>query len=288
MKPAGWLSQAPQTVGQAGGDALGDAIRLALERFVLSQVGSSGGFVGRRGQEDPYYALFGVQCLAALGTPVPAGLRQALRRQSRRDLGFVERLAFIRLAGHAVPALGPGLLRQVEQWRAPGGGYDRTGGKGCGDVYDTFLAVLPYEDQARPLPREERLRAALESGALSPTGRSAPRSAAHALLLTRYAATDVGQARELVRSFARTSGGFAAAELTPQPDLLSTATCLLALHLTGGVPHALRAGCLEFVERCWCDGGGFSGHPDDALADVEYSSYGLMALGCLVADEGVP
>ena len=76
-------------------------------------------------------------------------------------------------------------------------------------------------------------------------------------------------------------GGFFAVPMAPLPDLLSTAT---ALHALSGL-HAdlgkIREPCLDFIDTLWTSKGGFHGTWTDDVLDVEYTFYGLLALGHL-------
>ena len=79
-------------------------------------------------------------------------------------------------------------------------------------------------------------------------------------------------------------GGFLAAPMAPMPDLLSTATALHALYVLQRPMGEEGPKCLEFVESLWTDGGGFRGYLEDDQADVEYTYYGLLALGHLARE----
>lgn len=72
------------------------------------------------------------------------------------------------------------------------------------------------------------------------------------------------------------SGGFGASKASPVPDLLSTATSLFMLRCYGIKP---KYPARDFIEAHWLDSGGFSATLLDAVSDVEYTFYGLLALG---------
>jgi prenyltransferase beta subunit len=74
------------------------------------------------------------------------------------------------------------------------------------------------------------------------------------------------------------SGGFTAAEASPIPDLLSTATALFMLNCYDIRPNYSAR---DFVEAHWLDSGGFAATLLDDRSDVEYTFYGLLALGSL-------
>jgi prenyltransferase beta subunit len=65
------------------------------------------------------------------------------------------------------------------------------------------------------------------------------------------------------------------------PDLLSTATALHALALTGATLSDGRDKHLDYLDSLWSAQGGFRGHWADDVVDCEYTYYGLMALGTL-------
>jgi prenyltransferase beta subunit len=71
------------------------------------------------------------------------------------------------------------------------------------------------------------------------------------------------------------TGGFRASEVSPVPDLLSTAVALFTLQLIG--EHPLSAS--RFIEAHWLDMGSFAPTLLDEYSDVEYLFYGLLALG---------
>lgn len=74
------------------------------------------------------------------------------------------------------------------------------------------------------------------------------------------------------------SGGFKATIASPIPDLLSTATALFLLSCYPIQPqYAVR----DFIEAHWLDSGGFSATLLDEYSDVEYTFYGLLALGAI-------
>jgi hypothetical protein len=76
-------------------------------------------------------------------------------------------------------------------------------------------------------------------------------------------------------------GGFAAAPLVLWPDLLSTATALHALNLSGWFGRVPVDACIAFVTELWDESGGFCGHIFDRKADCEYTFYALLSLGTL-------
>jgi hypothetical protein len=72
------------------------------------------------------------------------------------------------------------------------------------------------------------------------------------------------------------SGGFYAGYSSPVPDLLSTATALFMLKCYGVAP---RVNANDFIDAHWLPSGGFCATLPDETCDVEYTFYGLLALG---------
>jgi len=74
-------------------------------------------------------------------------------------------------------------------------------------------------------------------------------------------------------------GGFLAGEDVPVADVLSTATSLLALEIVGKSDKEIKTRAIEFINLHWSDSGGFFGSIADQIPDVEYTFYGLLAIG---------
>jgi hypothetical protein len=81
-------------------------------------------------------------------------------------------------------------------------------------------------------------------------------------------------------SFYDGHGGFKATQGAPLPDLLSTAVALFALSFADEDLRNIKPDCLDFVDSLYSDGG-FGGNVIDQDPDIEYSFYGLLALGAL-------
>jgi len=92
---------------------------------------------------------------------------------------------------------------------------------------------------------------------------------------------DVTEEQELLKKFACDSGGFKAFLHLQHADMLSTAVALFALDYAKCDLRLLKAGCLDFIQLNFSDGAFLSGD-GDSTTDVEYTFYGLLALGLLV------
>jgi hypothetical protein len=86
--------------------------------------------------------------------------------------------------------------------------------------------------------------------------------------------------QELLKSFACETGGFKAFAHLNNADMLSTAVALFALNFAGSDLRLLKPACLDFIQQNYAEGAFLSGDGDTTI-DVEYTFYGLLALGVL-------
>lgn len=271
----------------------GNASRVA--GFVESQRDASGGFLNRGGDPDLYYTVFGLDCLAALGVELPEGSLAAYLESfgsgDTLDLVHVACLArCLARAGRASGNLRAALLSRLAAWRTPDGGFSQEAGAKHGTAYGCFVAIGAYEDLGAAIPDPGRMAAVIRSCRTRDGGYANEPAAWTPVTPTTAAAVCVQKESnepvdetvvEWLRQRHSRGGGFCASPLIPLPDLLSTATALHALSRCGVPLEGIRGPCLDFVMGLLGADGGFRGHPLDSGADVEYTFYGLLALGHL-------
>ncbi len=275
---------------------LGDSADLVRDYF-RSQLTPAGGFADRAGNPDLYYTVFGLEGLFALRAdlPIPQVLGYLKSQAAGEALDFVHLSCLCRCwAGMPKDEhkhiLADAILSKVESFRSADGGYAQEPGEADGTIYGCFLALGAYQDLGRELPNVpgllncvNRLRA--EDGGYAnqldvPLGLT-PSTAAAVTLLRQYQAPIPDGTGEWLLSRHAKDGGFFATPLAPMPDLLSTAT---ALHALAGLHvniEPIREACLDFIDTLWTSQGGFHGTWSDDTLDVEYTYYGLIALGHL-------
>lgn len=275
---------------------LGDSADLVRD-YLRSQLTPAGGFADRAGNPDLYYTVFGLEGLFALRAdmPIPQVLGYLKSQGAGEQLDFVHLSCLCRCwAGMPkdehkhIPA--DAILAKVESFRSADGGYAQEPGEKDGTIYGCFLALGAYQDLGRELPDVpgvlncvNRLRA--EDGGYAnqldvPLGLTPSTAAAVTLLRQYHQPIPEGTGEWLLSRYAK-DGGFFATPLTPMPDLLSTAT---ALHALAGLHvnlDPIREPCLDFIDTLWTSKGGFHGTWNDDTLDVEYTYYGLLALGHL-------
>lgn len=277
---------------------LGSEASELIERFVLSQQNEDGGFRDRDGESDLYYSSFAVDALTALQVEPPleplAGFLNS-RFETLSDLDFVHRCCLARLAS-SLPepwSKSDDVLEAIGRYRSADGGYNQIEDAETGSAYACFLAYGAFSDHGRSLPDPEGVLRCLQSLA-SPDGSWAndtllpvpnvPATAAAITVLRNLRHPIPDQTSDwLLQSFQVTpnGGGFLPFPGAPLPDLLSTA---VALHALDGlqVPfEKLKEPLLDFIDTLWTAEGGFHGTWDDDELDIEYTYYGLLALGHL-------
>ena len=276
---------------------LGESTPLVRE-FLRSRINPDGGFQGRTAESDLYYTTFGIDCLLALGESVDL----PTLREYVAGFGDGNGLSLVHLCclARARASLGLGksrdsgsiaLHRRIETHRAADGGYHPIPSQPHGTAYAAFLAFGACQDLRVPLPRP---RALLDSfnhlqtpdGVWAneravPSGSTNSSAAALAVLIGLRARVDRRRVVEWLLAAAHPMGGFRASPATPIPDLLSTATALHTLLALGVRLDTVREPCLDFIDSLWSNAGSFHAHWHEDILDVEYTFYGLLALGCL-------
>jgi hypothetical protein len=269
-----------------------------IEKFVRSQQNEDGGFRDRDGASDLYYTSFAIDALTALQVEIPEdSLANFLKTQSEKleELDFVHRCCLARLLSSIpqseVRNRHSAILDAVESFRTADGGYNQTPDSETGSAYACFLAYGAYSDHGLEMPNAEGVSHCLDSltagqGAwANDTVFPVPNVPATAAAITvcrnlrRPIPAETGP--WLLNCFQLESGGFLPFPGAPMPDLLTTA---VALHALDGlqVPFdPLKESCLDFVDSLWTAEGGFHGTWDDDDLDIEYTYYGLLALGHL-------
>ena len=284
-------------VARVAPKVLGDAAPLVLE-FIKGQQNADGGFKDREGKSDLYYTVFGLDGLAvfdaaAHGESVEDFLKS---HEEGEELDLVHLSCLIRCWGaigrDRLPrGLRSALLKRLEEFRKPCGGWDNDSAKEHGTAYGSFLALGAYHDMGKLPPKPLRILQSLKrletpdhawnNAPGMPVGSTNPTAGAVVLLNNLHLPinADVG---EWLRSRLHAQGGFVAVPDAPMPDLLSTATALHALAaLEARLSGDETERCLDFVDSLWDADGGFHGHWADDFIDCEYTFYGLLALGHL-------
>lgn len=284
-------------VARLARNVLGDEACGLIEAYVRSQQNPDGGFRDRDGGSDLYYTCFAIDALTALQVDLPEA---SLASFFGERLGSLDKLDFVHLCclsrGFSAltkrpspDALAP-VLEGIERYRTADGGYNQDDEAETGSAYACFLAYGAYADHGLALPNPEGVAKCL--GSLSVAGGAwandvelpipnVPATAAAVTLCRNLRIPIPSETARWILGSWHPSGGFLPFPGAPMPDLLSTA---VALHALDGlqVPFEERKeAMLDYVDSLWTAAGGFHGTWDEEEFDIEYTYYGLLALGHL-------
>jgi hypothetical protein len=255
-------------------------------QFVISQQNAYGGFKDRGGRSDLYYSLFGLMLLK--GSPQNAAkldltgdsgeilrLRQFIVSQSNSKIpGFIEQccLALLQKELKISRVSRVRTLLKINSlfWRER---HSINLSYRSFVMFLTLDAVLPFRGLLQRF--SGKMLSRVEVNEQSPCSEIAAK-----VFLLNMLGKDGSAEQQLLFSFASETGGFLAFQHLDHADMLSTAVALFALQSAGCDLRLLTPGCLSFIQQNFADGAFLSGD-GDPTADLEYTFYGLLALGTL-------
>ncbi|HEY7313117.1 MAG TPA: prenyltransferase/squalene oxidase repeat-containing protein [Gemmataceae bacterium] len=295
-----------------GVSRLPSEVRVRHAAYLERAQNADGGFSGREGGSDLYYAGFALRGLAVLDALTPAMGERAghfLRGSLTRHTSVVDFFSLLYACLLVQAAGGPDVLGDsppdwpdrvaatLESFRTADGGYTKSVGGVSGSTYHTFLVALCYQLLGRPVPRlAEVVRFVAsrrrEDGGyveIAPMRRGGTNPTAAAVGLLQMASVEVpgalDEARDGVIEFlvqmASPEGGLRANGRAPLADLLSTFTAAWTLEQLGGLRRLDGEQVRRFAESLERPEGGFHGGLWDEGCDVEYTFYGLGIMALL-------
>jgi len=285
-------------VARLGPSVLGEDASRLVEKYICSQQNDDGGFRDRDGPSDLYYTSFAIDALTALQVGLPeASLSEYLTYETDNlsGLDFVHLCCLARsfsaLENYRGDDCIQPVLKRIEEFRTPDGGYNQIASHPTGSTYACFLAWGAYSDHGRSIPNQETIASCLDT--LTPAAGSwcndvdipvpnVPSTAAAVAVYRNLQHPVTDTTTEWILScYHKPSGGFLPFPDAPLPDLLSTAVALHALDALQASLEPIRETCLNFIDTLWSAEGGFHGNWTDDDLDIEYTYYGLLALGHL-------
>ena len=258
--------------------------------FIKNQQAENGGFRGRSGSPDLYYAEFAVRSLIMLDDPCdlqpvadylcgvqywPAGIAHSF--------SLLNILRMLRKRG---VDLGRGVTSRLVS--VADGMWERDASitnrflttlcvelEGTGQVYDPiamhFIPQMQRRDGGFSEVRGKRL------GQMKATA-----SAIAFLTMARKLTTiDCDAAVAFLQSMQTRTGGLKAHKNAVEADLLSTFTGLITLSALGSLGRMDLAAVARFTRDLASPGGGFRGWPSDTGCDVEFTYYGVATAALL-------
>lgn len=237
---------------------------------------------------DFVHAISIVRCNYLLEAIKYAGNLGALSR-------FVSKMSFSRkdiskVIGKRIAVKQKQVLNLLNDYKVKSGGYNHLKkNEESASVYANFLIYGMFEDlninkPENKLLAESILELQLFNGSFvnHPGSKQgiASNTAAGIILLFENG-YPVDNSTNWLKDQIGPAGGFFAGEEVPVADILSTATSLLALSLTGTATDKIISQAINFVNLHWDESGGFFGSVADQIPDVEYTFYALLAVGLL-------
>jgi prenyltransferase beta subunit len=275
---------------------LTDSADVVVE-FITKHANRDGGFKGRTDKSDLYYAVFAIESLLALEADFKAKAVTAYLKKfgDGKKLDFVHLACLARcradLNMHAdADQFNAKIAMRLELYRSADGGYGNSTGGTNGTAYGCFLALGACQDLNVEMVWKQGLIDCIASlkrpdGSYAnestiETG-STPATAAAVTALHYLGIEPDAASAEWLLGRSRATGGFLATPTAPIPDLLSTATAIHALSLTGVSTDDVKQPTLEYLDSLWSTDGAFAGNWMDETLDCEYTYYALLALGHL-------
>ncbi len=243
-----------------------------LKKYVKENQTPSGGFSDRAGKADLYYTLFGLFVAEALEIKeIPPSVRSYVESSDMNS-----NLTGVHLQCAAI--LSAKLSRDQKYLRSfRDRVQDHFARLDKQHAYSAFLNLLTFyylKDYKSLYKIKTQLREFASHSELPVTVISA------LLVLQRSFNRPADDLIKDVFSFYTGKGSFRATHFASLPDLLSTAVALYALRFAGADLRRIKPDCLEFVDSLHTEGG-FGGNIIDNEPDIEYTFYGLLALGSL-------
>lgn len=264
-------------------------------QFTLTQQNPDGGFRDRGGRSDLYYSLFGMMILRGAGRKkmedgkqetegkTVGGLMEGALvklkqftegQKTSRVPGFIERCCLVLLQKElkvnrfsrlqSLLSLGLSFMNERHSINLSYRSFV---------LFLTLEAVFPFPFIFKLLSK--RMLERTEVDEHSPCSEIAAK-----VFLLKMLNQDGLEEQQLLSSLALESGGFKAFTHLRNADMLSTAVALFTLTHAGHDVRLLLPSCLDFIEQNYAEGAFLSGD-GDSTADVEYTFYGLLALGVL-------
>jgi prenyltransferase beta subunit len=244
-----------------------------LREYVKNSQAPSGGFKDKAGRADIYYTLFGHYLADALElnesiVSISGFTESCIRQNNPEGVNLYCAAILSARSGNDQPGIDV-LWNRVR--------HSINGQLKKQPAYGAFLTLLTcyYLNDFKTLYLVRKQLNVLNNTTSLPC----PVVAA-LLVLQRSFNKPVEELKNAVFSFYRSNGGFNATPAAPVPDLLSTAVALYALRFAGADLRRIKPDCLGFVDSLY-NKGGFGANAIDLDPDIEYTFYGLLALGAL-------
>lgn len=272
----GWLKKAQaksiEAVLKSSTDLLDNELLDEIKNYIMQKQTKQGGFADKAGKSDIYYSLFGYYVSEALDLtetkePLKAFVKETVKQPLSGVNLYCAAILYAKLfeTDANYKSLRKQVVRNLSQVTSQHSEYTSFLGILALYYLGDYLSIKKILDRYKSFQWSDSL--------------PCPVTAATIVLLNIKGTVDSSASARLM-SFYRGKGDFAALKNAPAGDLLSTATALYALRFINTDLRLIKPDCLTYVDSLY-DNGGFRSMVLDPETDVEYSFYGLLALGSL-------
>ena len=262
---------------RAGFHLLDKPIQNQITTFIASRQSDNGAFMDRADQPDLYYSLFGCWIsMAAEQTELQSGLKGFVTTtNSAESTSPVEELALLLIkTGLEEGFKKQSILSIIKPFLKKGRMIELS--------YQFFLSSLAVDACGKNMGFFYFF-ARIWLSLYRPRG-TIPCSLIAALVYARkILGLSTNNIQKRLLDLYVEGGGFRAFDSVQTADMLSTGVALFVLKETEYDLREIKPGCLEFVQNNYLDGAFISGD-GDLTKDLEYTFYGLLALGSLSQD----
>lgn len=270
-------------------DRLSNEAREKIVLFVNSQISTNQAFVDKNGKEDLYYTSFGLMLTYVFRININIYLTEKWLDQFGNQLSnLVDYAAYTRCRMLCDLIKSGKMIFALNQFFAKNQALPVFSLYPHGDPhspYSQFIILSLKEDMGIKLDNSSKIPDLLseyrvEGGGfcnIKGSGLSSTNATVAALaVLGKLSGFDKNADISYLSSTQDECGGFYANTSAPVPDILSTATALFILKCYNVSP---KIDPNSFIDAHWVTSGGFCATLLDELSDVEYTFYGLLAIG---------
>ena len=244
-----------------------------IRSFIANQQLGQGGFADRAGKCDLYYTLFGFYLAEAFNVEINFIQLEKYVRESAAAPGLAGVHRYCAAILYASLIGTDEVSEKLRKEIVAELGDLKTGQPD----YSAFMGILALYYSGDFL-NIRRMINRFNNYSLA-NDQPCPVIAARSVLQSFTGGVSPDSAKSIM-TFYRETGGFAALHQAPEQDLLSTAVALFALHFMDADIRIIKPACLAFTDAMY-ENGGFMATADDTQPDIEYTFYGMLALGSM-------
>ena len=253
---------------------LDESSQREVREFVESQQHQNGAFVDRAGKPELYYSLFGAWISKAIGLVACIQNHKnyiaSIEKEQQNVVDrFTQILIQVVIYGSEYKKKSIWQLLKILLRR----------GNNVNPAYKIFMFLLVYD--ALFVPNKILYMFAKLGMRIFRLPQNSPSSmyAAYLLAKNQLGLSVEAEAQKLTTFFEKEKG-FKVYETMDNADLLSTAVALFALKRSGQDLRIVAPDCLRLIQQNY-DSGAFLSGDGSMQKDLEYTFYGLLALGAL-------